>query len=55
MKTLRDIINMVHNSSCCRGGICHTYGNDECSMWGYCGVDSKFISLDYLYRGEYYG
>lgn len=57
LKTFRDIINMVSDSICCHiHNSCHDYiGGGECSMWKFCGVDSKFIALDYLYRGEYYG
>lgn len=50
MKTLNDIIHIVWALPCCGFDSCL-----KCPMGNYCGVDTKLLALDYLYRGEYYG
>jgi hypothetical protein len=57
MKTIKDIIDMVGKFSCCHFSksrevdmLCY-----KCELYKYCGVDTKILTLDYLYRGEYYG
>lgn len=57
MITLEDIIYMIEHFYCCHypkprevDMLCY-----KCKLYKYCGVDTKILSLDYLYRGEYYG
>ena len=51
MKTIKDIIAMIcENSWCidCKRQCPYTVGN-----MGFCGLDTTYIAMDYLTRGEY--
>ena len=54
MKTIKDIIAIVYFADVCKK-IDIDIPCDNCSSEKYCAVDTKIITLDYLWRGEYYG
>lgn len=56
MKTFSDLIDYVGKSldyAFCNE--CYSSSCDTCTYNEHCFIDSMFLALDYLYRGEYYG
>lgn len=58
MKTFKDLIDITVDYSY-ESRTCNKYGHlycDTCPLhYTWCSVDSILLTLDYLYRGEYYG
>ena len=58
MITFSDLIDIVVVYSY-ESSTCNTYGHlycDSCPRhYTWCFIDSTLLTLDYLYRGEYYG
>lgn len=51
MITIKDIIMMIYNELYCK----ETIECNRCTKYKFCRLNTKFIALEYLYRGCYYG